>query len=103
MWFTASLLLKSVHEIIPAVEGIWENVIVLISANDESEARVIAERLGKSREHEYYVLHPQTHLLKVVFVQIEQIYQIESDKFDTGVEMFSRFLKSSEIESMLAP
>ena len=103
MWYTASLLFKGVHEDRPAITPIWEEVIVLLDAESESAAKGIAERVGKSKEHAYSVSHPDEHLLNWVFMQVEQVCSIDDDRLESGVELFSRFLRQSEVESLLTP
>jgi hypothetical protein len=103
MWCTASLLFKGVHEKRPAITPIWEEVIVLLDAESESAAKEIAERVGKSKEHTYYVSHPDKHLLNWVFMQVERVCSIDAAQLESGVELFSRFLRHSEVESLLTP
>jgi Domain of unknown function (DUF4288) len=103
MWYTASLLFKGVHEIVPAVPSIWEEVIVLVEAGSESDARASAERFGKSKEHEYSVSKPERHVLKWVFMQVERVYSMDADELRSGIELFCRFLRQSEVDSLLTP
>ena len=103
MWYTASLLFKGVHEKRPAIAPIWEEVIVLLEAEGESDAKRIAERAGKSKEHAYSVSHPDEHLLNWVFMQVERVCSIDAARLESGVQLFSRFLRQSEVESLLTP
>lgn len=38
-----------------------------------------------------------------VFVRYERVYQIEDESLKTGTELFSRFLRDSEVKSLLTP
>ena len=49
MWYTASLLFKGLHSVAPPGTPIWEQVIVLVEADSDTDARALAEAMGKSR------------------------------------------------------
>jgi hypothetical protein len=101
MWFGVSLLFKSIHANEPEEEPLWEERIILLQAPSEAEARPEAERIGQSAEQEYLAADGQAVRWK--FVQIERAYPIPSDALETGTEVFSRFLRTSEVESLLTP
>lgn len=103
MWFSASLLLKAAHEGEAQPEPLWEETIVLLQARDETDATVQAEQLGKSKEHEYEVAEPSRHLVKWKFVRVERVCSIDEEDLGSGTELFSRFLRSSEVASLLTP
>ena len=103
MWYSASLLFRGVHDVVPEVPSLWEELIVLVEADSERDAKQHAERLGAMRRHHYVVTHPETHVLKWVFVQVERVCSIEEDRLEPGVELFSRFLRQSEVDSLLTP
>jgi hypothetical protein len=73
-----------------------------VEATDEQEALRVGEQLGRAKEHEYYVSTPDRHVVRWVFVKAERACPVENG-FVHGVEMFSRFLRQSEAESLLRP
>jgi hypothetical protein len=103
MWYTANLLFRADHLNQADADPVWEERIVLVEAGDESEARLLAERLGKDGEHEYYVSKTQNDLLRWTFVQLQKVYPVDDAILRSGTELFSRFLRQSVVESLLAP
>ncbi len=103
MWFTASLLFNGIHDMPATPPSLWEEVVVLISAESEEAAKSAAEVLGRRREHEYQVVSPFPHLLKWQFSQVERVCQIEDSVLVHGAELFTRFLRASEVTSLLTP
>ena len=103
MWYSASLFFEGAHQVSPRVPSSWEEVIVLIEADDEAHARQRADEIGRSREHEYLVSDPVQHRLRWRFVKTERVQEIESAIPINGAELFSRFLRREEAESLLLP
>jgi hypothetical protein len=103
MWYTGDLLFKAVHVNHPEREAVWEERIVLLEAADESEAKLTAERLGKEGEHEYYVSKAENDLLRWAFARVQKIHLVEAEALRSGTELFSRFLRNSEAESLSTP
>jgi Domain of unknown function (DUF4288) len=101
MWFSASLFFRAIRPD-GAVE-LCEEQIVLVSATDERDARMKAERIGVQKQHGYDTA-AGVHL-EWTFYRVERIYQLEVDvtAFRDGFEIFSRFLRESEVESLLTP
>lgn len=100
MWYTASLLYKSTHTPTEPKPTIWEEQILLISARSEAEARDKAEQIGNSSAQTYKV---KDGLVVWKFERIERIYSIEEEELVSGTEVFSRFLRDSEVTSLLTP
>jgi len=100
MWFAASLLFKSVH---PGQvdDHLWEESIFLVRAESEEEARQKADRLGKAEEHEYVAANGE--MTQWTFQGVERIQEILDDKLEDGTEIFSRFLRGPEVQSLLEP
>ena len=103
MWYTACVLLEGNHQIEPALPSLWQEVLVLIEAESEEDARSAAESIGKSKEHEYYASEPERHLVRWVFARLERVCAVEEPTLKSGTELFSRFLRQSEVESLLTP
>ncbi len=79
-----------------------EERIILLSAETEQGARRLAEQIGKSEEHEYLTSRPND-LLRWSFEKIERMYAVEEDTLTSGTELLARFLRQSEVESLLTP
>jgi hypothetical protein len=102
MWYGINLLFKSIHD--PATsenEPLWEESILLIEAASEEEARQTGARLGRSKNHEY--ISASGDLVKWRFEKVESVCEILDDTISSGTEVFSRFLRESEVESILTP
>jgi hypothetical protein len=100
MWFAASLLFKSQRDDSSAEDPLWEEQIVLFEAENESKAAEKANQYGASTEHEYRNQNGQ--LVRWSFKQVERICKVEA-AFKDGTEIFSRFLRESEVKSLLTP
>jgi hypothetical protein len=101
MWFAANLFFKSQRENNVDAGPLWEEQIILIEATNEAMARQKAGRQGKAQEIEY---RNQTgKRVRWSFEQMAGLYKIETDALKDGTELFSRFLKNSEVGSMLPP
>ena len=103
MWYTGNLLFRAVHSNRPDPDPVWEERIVLLQAIDESGARNLAERIGKEAEHEYHVSKAENDVLRWTFVKVQKLYAVEDETLRPGTELFSRFLRQAEVESLLTP
>ena len=101
MWFTANLFFKSRHPDCSENEFLWESRIVWIEASSKNEALTIAQDIGKNGECEYIAAN--SDLVKWTFERVERIFQVEVDQLRSGVELFSWFLRESEVKSLLTP
>jgi hypothetical protein len=99
--FAASLLFRGVSDNCPSEEDVWEESIVLIFAEDKESATQKAEKIGRENEVSYEAM--AGNMLAWKFVQIERLYEIMDSEITDGTEVFSRYLKNSEVESILSP
>jgi hypothetical protein len=99
MWYAASLLFRATHLDSPERDWLWQERIFLVDAVDEEDARRFASSIGKSEEHEYQTT---TDILQWTFMHVERICEVEGS-LASGVEVFSRFLRDSEVQSLLTP
>jgi hypothetical protein len=100
MWYAVSLLYKSAHVPAELKETLWEERILLMQTGDESEARDQAEKMARLREHAYDV---EDGFVTWTFERIESVFSIRDEELRSGSEVFSRFLRESEVKSMLTP
>jgi len=74
---------------------------VLVRADEESEARILAEQIGRSSEHEYEVASPEPHIVRWRFRGTDSVYEILSETLANGVEVFSRLVGSDQAQILL--
>jgi hypothetical protein len=98
--FAASLLFRGVSDNCPSEGDVWEESIILILAEDEESATQKAEKIGRENVVSYKAM--AGNMLAWKFVQIERLYEIMDSEITDGTELFSRFLKNSEVESILS-
>jgi len=105
-WFSVSLLFRAIHNGIATDNDLWEEQIVLINADTEEDARKEGLRIAKSEEHEYLVSSDSSntsHAVRWTYIQIERVCEIEGNALFNGLEIFTRYLRNSEVESILTP
>jgi hypothetical protein len=101
MWFSASLLFKSVHKPISKDTPVWEERVVLLKCYDEATALQKAESLGKSEKVSYRNLYGEEVTWQ--FDSVLKVYEIGMESPGDSSELFSRFLKNSEVNSLKRP
>jgi hypothetical protein len=100
MWYAANLLFKRTRASSPGGELLWEESIRLVKAESEEEAQMLAQQLGQSERVSY---ETSDGVVVWTFDRVERIYAIESESLVSGTELFSRFLRDSEVASLLTP
>jgi len=100
MWYTVNLLYKSVHTPIESKPTVWEESVRLIQARNETEARQEAEAIGHAEAHGYEV---EGGTVVWVFERVERLFAITDEQLRSGSEVFSRYLRDSEVKSLLIP
>lgn len=98
MWYAVNILYRSEHIPTETKPTIWEESILLIEARSEEEARSEGERIGRSEAHTYEV---EDGLVIWSFEQIDRVYAVDGEELRSGTEVFSRFLRDSEVKSLL--
>ena len=100
MWYAVNLLFKSQRTPTSGDDPLWEESIRLIEAGTEAEAREKAVQLARADETCYDTINDT---VTWVLDRVGQVYAIEADSLASGVEVFSRFLRNSEVQSLLTP
>jgi len=102
MWFCVSALSVAEHPegSASSKQRLWEEHLFLVSADDALAARARAEDLARGEECSYVAVNGSKVSWK--FETISKVYEIPDTPTD-GTEVFSRFLKQSEVESILSP
>jgi hypothetical protein len=98
MWFAVSLLFSGSSIAKPGTV-LWQESIKLIEADSEQAARMLAAKHGKSAEHSYDV---EGAAFTWSFRSIQSVFHLEDFRLESGVEVFSRFLKRAEAQSLLS-
>ncbi len=99
MWYGISLLFKSCHA--KPREGdllLWEEVIIVVKAPSQDDAERLAREFGLKHEVEFEVLGGDT--VTWVFDSVFEVCEIEHDIVDSGTEVFSQYMKESEVRSL---
>jgi len=99
--FSIGLLYRSIENNTFSDDDIWEESVIFVFAKNEEEAVRKAEKLGKEREVTYKAA--SGNMLSWKFIQIEKTFEILDFRMEDGIEIFSRFLKNAEVESILTP
>lgn len=99
--FTVNVLFRSLRngQVLPA--NLWEESIILIEAPSAEEALTKAAQLMSGKKTSYEVENGDR--LDWVFAQVVQAFQIDAQQLTNGTELFSRHLRTSEVESLLKP
>ena len=100
-WFAASLLFESKHSIFSAEEGLWEERIIILHAESQDDATAQAHQIGVAGETSYEA--KEEDQVTWTLSQVERILEVESESLSSGTEVFSRFLRASEVASLLTP
>jgi len=100
-WFVASLLFKSVHTPTPSDDPLWEERLILIQAATQDEANAKAAIIGAQEVHSYKTVVGDTATW--MFDGVLNTYEIEGSELSDGTELFSRFLRDTEVSSLKTP
>ena len=101
MWFGVSIFMKGDCATRAESDILWQENIVLVEADSEAEALRKGQHIGKNSEDQYVSATGEN--IQWRFWQVERAYEIEGRVFETGTELFSRFLRASEATSLLTP
>jgi hypothetical protein len=101
MWFSACLLFENVGQGRPSRENVWEERVVLLSADSEEDAEQRCRTIGIAYEHNYIAATGEA--IECKFRHVERIYTISVDAIGDETEVFFRFLRASEVQSLLTP
>ena len=99
MWYTINILFKG--EISAGSTSLYQESIYLLECITEQEAREKAIEIAHEEEHEYK--NEEGHKVKWLFDSVLSIYEINSDIITSGIEIYSRFLRPSEANSLKTP
>jgi hypothetical protein len=98
MWFAASVFYQYDEELPAGENALWEEVIILVEANSQDEAKSLAARHAKMAEVGYEVVNGKR--LQRKFDTVVDVFEIPDKELVSGVELYSRFLKESEASSL---
>ena len=99
-WYSGLILLESIHSPEDEYESIWEECIYLVQANDHEEAMGLLEQTGHNLELEYQAAAGNDVRWRFDGVdRLERLGDLEGE----GMEVFSRFLRASEVAAIRKP
>ena len=101
MWFCACALSVAEHDQKHPTDALWEEQIFLIDAESEEDARVKGEQVARAERAEYR--NAAGEMIHWKFKNIESVHQIMDEELKSGTEVFSRFLREEQVQSMLKP
>lgn len=100
-WFAVSIFFQGVYTPTSGVSDLWEERIVLVLAENSESATLEGERIGRASEFSYSAAAGGDIYWK--YYKIERVHEIDAEILGSGVELFARFMKKSEVDSMFSP
>jgi hypothetical protein len=85
----------------PKDNDVWEQQVILIQSATEADAKIRAEQIGKEKEHEY--ISATGDRVRWVFRHVESVFQLFDEQLKSGTEVYSRYLRTDEVTSLLKP
>ena len=98
MKYSVNLLYAGVRQ--DGTIPLWEERIILVDAVDEEQAKNKATDFARDQEVGFCV--ESGDKVDWVFKKIERVFMIDGPISD-GCELFSRFLREPEVDSILTP
>jgi hypothetical protein len=98
MWFGVSLLYRSSEPLDEQGTRLYEERIIVLDAADEGEAWKRANEHGPSLEERY--TNAEGNWVTWTFERTIEVKAILEDQIADGVEVFSRFLRQDEVDSL---
>ena len=98
-WYVASLLFEAIHSDPSSAENVWEERLILLSADSAGIADELAQKIGSESGVAYAGQGDDRIMWK--FRRVERIFTLLEPELRNGVEIFSRFLRASEVRSLL--
>jgi hypothetical protein len=99
-FYSASILSRSIRNNSVSSHDLWEESVILIRADTPEEAMEKATATGRSMGTTYEAIDGS--MVTWEFFKVESVFEI-LDTIGEGAEIFSRFLRNSEVESLLTP
>lgn len=100
-WYGASAFFEAQHVPPSSVPTLWEEKIFLVQAHSTEEAVELAREVSMRNEVSYEAADGSMAHWK--FSKIERINELDFETVASGAEVFSRFLRASEVESLSTP
>lgn len=97
MWFGVSLFFEALGSKHERQNNLWEDRVILVHADDEAAAVRRAMEIGSAEETCYQGAEGE---IKWTFRFIERVYPLDGFQLADGVEVFSRHLRDSEVQSL---
>ena len=97
MWYAVSVMIKGTCPTRDADDMLWEECIILIDAESADHAREKAESVSSAKETEY--VSATGDRISWRFERVAFVYEIGEELGD-ATELFARFLRNSEAESL---
>lgn len=98
MWYGISLLFKSCHAQPREDEPLWEELIIVVKAPSRDDAEGLGREFALNQEVQYGVAAGDS--VTWVFDSIFDVCEVGDDIVDSGTEVFSRFMRESEVRSL---
>jgi len=98
-WFGVRLLFEAIHsEEKPDARDLFEDRILLVEAEDSSEARAKAERLGFGDQPEYR--NQYGDVVSWRLVEVLDVCALREEPSGKGTEVFWSFLSREEVDQL---
>ncbi len=101
MWFTVSALSRSRRAADAGDQQLFEESIVLVEAVDEDAAREAGEACARKQAVEFENI--QGEQVRWTFERVLAVFEVGNEAPRAGTEVFSRFLRKREAESLATP
>jgi len=100
-WFSVETFFEGINMSMTNVTSLWEQSIILVEAENNERAKTNAKKIAIENEHEYQAIDGS--VIKWKFRDLGNVFEVDSESLVDGIEIFSRFLRESEVKSLLTP
>jgi len=94
VWFWVSANYKAVHMDRSRRRHLWQQIVFLVQATSEAEARTKAHGIATDKEHEYEVASGGT--VRWILQHIEKVEELFDSTIKDGSEVYWRFYERVE-------